>query len=149
MRPGIWVSFLPLSLGSFQLGHHRIVTYGKQKYSFVPHSHAILCFLCFWTFVLSFESSCMPFFLNFLFRLLYPYCPFVWEMYWFLAHGWRRTLAILYLYGSALCFDTHCFLRRFLDSYLPFWLSNLGMGSFICNILFTLLPFHGSFAVTP
>ena len=31
-----------LSSGSWQLGHHRIVAYGKQKYSFVPHSHAIL-----------------------------------------------------------------------------------------------------------
>ena len=28
-----------------------------------------------------------------------------------------------------------------------FWISILGMGLFIYNILFTLLPFHGSFAV--
>ena len=39
-----WVSLLLVSLGSFQLGHHRIVAYGKQKCSFVPHSHAILRF---------------------------------------------------------------------------------------------------------
>ena len=32
-------------------GPHRIVAYGKQKYSCVPHSHAILALLCFWTFV--------------------------------------------------------------------------------------------------
>ena len=38
---------LPLSLGSFQLRHHRIVTHGKQKYSFVPHSHAIWHFCVF------------------------------------------------------------------------------------------------------
>ena len=30
-----------------------------------------------------------------------------------------------------------------------FWISILGMGSFIYNILFTLLPFHGFFVVTP
>ena len=39
--------FLPLSSSSFHLRHHRIVTYGKQKYSFVPHSHAILHFCAF------------------------------------------------------------------------------------------------------
>ena len=39
--------FLPLSSGSSHLGHHRIVTYGKQKYLFVPHSHAILHFCAF------------------------------------------------------------------------------------------------------
>ena len=49
-RFGYWLHFLSLSSGSFQLGHHRIVTYGKHKYSFVPHSHAILHLLCFWTF---------------------------------------------------------------------------------------------------
>ena len=36
--------FLLLSSSSFQLRHHRIVTYGKEKYSFVPHSHPILHF---------------------------------------------------------------------------------------------------------
>ena len=33
---------LPLSLGSFQLRHPKIVTYGKPIYPFVPYSHAIL-----------------------------------------------------------------------------------------------------------
>ena len=33
---------LPLPLSGFQLRHYRIVTYGKQIYLFVPHSHAIL-----------------------------------------------------------------------------------------------------------
>ena len=33
---------LPLPLGAFQLRYHRIVTYVKQIYPFVPHSHAIL-----------------------------------------------------------------------------------------------------------
>ena len=41
-----------LSSGSWQLGHHRIVAYGKHKYSFFPHPHATLALLCFWTFVL-------------------------------------------------------------------------------------------------
>ena len=62
MRPGIWVSFFSLSLGIFQLRHHMIVTYGKHKYSFVPHFHAILHFSCFWTFF-SFLSppTCLSF----------------------------------------------------------------------------------------
>ena len=47
-----WASLLLVSSGSFQLGNHRIVAYGKQQYSFVPHSHATLALLCFWTFVL-------------------------------------------------------------------------------------------------
>ena len=47
-----WVSLLLVSSGSCQLGHHRIVAYGKQQYSFVPHSHATLALLCFWTFIL-------------------------------------------------------------------------------------------------
>ena len=42
LRPKDEILLLPLSSGSFQLGHHRIVTYGTHKYSFVPHSHAIL-----------------------------------------------------------------------------------------------------------
>ena len=40
----------------------------------------------------------------------------------------------------------------FLGDFLllfSFWISILGMGSFIYNILFTLLPFHGSFTITP
>ena len=35
---------LPMSLSSFHIRHHRIVTYGKHIYPFVPHSHAILHF---------------------------------------------------------------------------------------------------------
>ena len=40
----------------------------------------------------------------------------------------------------------------FLGDFLllfSFWISILSMGSFIYNILFTLLSFHGPFAVTP
>ena len=48
-------------------GHHRIVAYGKQKYSFVPHSHAILTlFLVLLDFCpFSYEFAYMPFLLNF------------------------------------------------------------------------------------
>ena len=138
--------FLPLSSGSFQLGHHRIVAYGKHKYSFVPHSHAILHFCAFGIFVIS-KSSCMPFFLNFYsgssihsfllcercidFQLtdgeeLWQFCTYMIQ-YFVLIH-------IAFIGVFLLLFT--------------FWLSILGMGSFIYNILFTLLPFHGSFAIT-
>ena len=40
------------------------------------------------------------------------------------------------------------FLRRFWLLF-SFWLSILGMGSFKYNIMFTMLPLHGSFVVTP
>ena len=56
---------LPMSLGNFLFGHHRIVTYGKQKYSFVPHSHASLHFLCL-LYLLFFWFLLRPFFLNFI-----------------------------------------------------------------------------------
>ena len=39
-----YVRFICLSLGSFQLGRHRIVTDSKQYNPFVPHSHANLHF---------------------------------------------------------------------------------------------------------
>ena len=52
LRPKDEFHLLPLSLGSFHLGHHRIVAYGKQKYSFVPHFHAICTFVHFEPFVL-------------------------------------------------------------------------------------------------
>ena len=39
-----YVRFICLSLVSFQLGHHRIVTDSKQYNPFVPHSHANLHF---------------------------------------------------------------------------------------------------------
>ena len=52
---------LPLSSSSFQLRHHRIVTYGKQKYSFVPHSPAILHFCASGIFCPFESSSCLSF----------------------------------------------------------------------------------------
>ena len=110
MRPGRWVSLLPLSLGSFQLGHHRIVTYGKQRYSFVPHSHDILhFFLCFWTFVL-FESS------SFLSLWIFIQAPLsiasfcVRDVFNFHLTDVEELSANLYLYDSVLGFDRYCFL---------------------------------------
>ena len=48
-------------------GHHRIVAYGKQKYSFVPHPHVILTlFLVLLEFFpISYEFASLPFLLNF------------------------------------------------------------------------------------
>ena len=111
--------FLPLSSGSFQLGHQRIVTYGKQKYSCVPHSHVILHFCVFGLFVLC-ESSCMTFFLKFLIQAPLSIVSFcVRDVFNFHLMDGEEILAILYSYDSVLCFDTYCFLRSF-DSYQPF-----------------------------
>ena len=76
--------------------------------------------LCFWTFVLSFESSYMPFFLNFYSGSSIHSVLLCERFIWFIAHRRRRTLAILYSFGSVLCFDTYCFLRIFLTLILPF-----------------------------
>ena len=138
---------LLLSLGNFHLGHHRIVTYGKQQYSFVPHSHAILHFLCFLNLLL-FWVLLVPFFLNFYSGSSIHSVLLCERCIWLSAHGRRRTLAILYLNDSVLCFGTYCFHRSFWLLF-AFWLSIFDMGSFIYNILFTLLPFRGSFAATP
>ena len=142
LRPGIWVSFLPLSSGSFQLRHHRIVTYGKQKYSFVPHFHAILHFWCFWTFVLSWVP--LPaFFMKFLIQAPLSIVSFcVRDVLIFqLTDGeelWQScTHMVQYLLWYIFLFWGD------FDSYFPFWLSIHGMELFKYNILFTLLPFHG------
>ena len=135
-----------LSIGSFWLGHHRIVTYGKDHCSFVPHSHANCTFVPFWTFV-----------------LLSPPSAFLFEFYsgssihsvllcerriYFSSHERRGTFGNLKFMLLILCFDMYFPLGVLtLDSFYIFW--NYGMGLFIYDILFTLLPFRGSFAVTP
>ena len=110
-----------MSSGSFQLGHHRIVTYGKQKYSFVPHSHAILHLFC----------------AIGLFALLSPPHAFLSEFFFysgssihsvllcerrnfFSSHGRRGTFGNLRFMLLILCFDKYCFFKEFSDSYLPF-----------------------------
>ena len=111
LRPGDEFHLLLLSSGSFQFGHHRIVTYGKQKYSCVPHSHVILHFCAFG--LLSFLSppACL---LSESYSGSFIHSVLLWEICIdFSAHGWRRTLAISYSYGSILCFDRYFFLRRF------------------------------------
>ena len=47
-----------------------IVTYGKHKYSCVPHSHVIFHVCAFEILFFAYESSCMPFFLNFFINAL-------------------------------------------------------------------------------
>ena len=90
----------------------------------------------------------MPFFLNFIQAPLSIVSFCVRDVFSFQLTDGEELLAILYSYDLVLCFDMHCFLRSF-GLFLAFWLSILGMGSFIYIILFTLLPFHRSFAVTP
>ena len=140
--------FLPLPLGSYQLRHHMIVTYGKQKYSFVPHSRAILHFCAFG--LLSFLLS-PPFCLlleiliqtplsivSFCVRYVFNFQLTNREELWKSCTNIVQYFVLIHI----------AFLRRFWLLF-AFWLSIPGMGSFIYNILFTLLSFHRSFAVTP
>ena len=98
---------LPLSLGSFQLGHHWIVTYGKHKYSFVPHSHAILHFL----FLLSPPYGFLSEFFIQTPLSIVSFC--VKDVFNFQLTDVKEILVILYSYDSVLCFDTYCFLMSF------------------------------------
>ena len=70
-------------------------------------------FLCFRTFVLSFESSCMPFFLNFFIQAPLSIVSFCVRCIWLSAHEQRINLAVLYFNDSILCFGTYCFHRSF------------------------------------
>ena len=94
----------------------------------------------------------MPFFLDFFIFFIQPPLSIVSfhvkDVFNFQLTDREELLAILYSYDSVLCFDTYCFLRVF-ESYLPFGFQFLAWDSFIYTILFTLLPFHGSFSVTP
>ena len=114
--------FLPLSSGSFQLGHHRIVTYGKHKYSFVPHSHAILHLFCaFGPF--SLLSPPHAFLSEFFIQAPLSIVSFcVRDLFNFQLTSEEELLAILYSYSSVLRFDTYCFLRSFwlLFAFLAF-----------------------------
>ena len=90
----------------------------------------------------------MPFFLNFIQALLSIVSFCVRDVFNFQLTNREELSSNLYLYDSIPCFDRYCFLGVLtLINLLAFL--NFGMGSFIYNILFTLLPFHGSFAVTP
>ena len=111
--------FLPLSSSSFQLRHHRIITYGKHKYSFVPHSHAIFAIFC--AFGLSVLLSPPHAFLSEFFiqapLSIVSFC--VRDVFNFQLTDGEELLEILYSYDSVLCLDTYCFLSSF-DSYFPF-----------------------------
>ena len=109
---------LPLSLGSFQLRHHKIVTHGKHKYSFVPHSHAILHFCVFVNFFVLLSPP-HAFLFGFFIQAALSIVSFcVRDVFNFQLMDGEELLAILYSYDSVLCFDTYCFLRSF-DSYFP------------------------------
>ena len=107
---------LPLPLGGFQIRHHRIVTYGKHIYLFVPHSHANLHFLMLLDFS-PFESSWL---LSFWILIQAPLSivSFCVRDILILTHGQRRTLAISFiLMWFSTCFDTYCFLGYFESHY--------------------------------
>ena len=109
------------SSGSFHLGHHRNVTYGKHKYSFFPHSHAILHFCAFglFSFLLSPPLCLLSKFFNSGSSI---HSVLLCERYiYFSAHGQRRTLAILYIliWFSTLFWYILIFRGDF-DSYFPF-----------------------------
>ena len=140
--------FLPLSWSSFQLRNHRIVTYGKHIYSFVPHFHAILHFWCFCPFVL-FWVPLHAFFLKFLIQVPLSIVSFcVKDIFIFhLMDGeelWKSCTNMVQYFALI-----HISFLRIFWLLFSFWLSIPGMESFKCNILFTLLCFHGSFVVTP
>ena len=91
----------------------------------------------------------MPFFLNLIQAPLSIVSFCVREEFTFHLTNGEELLAIWNSCFFILCFDMYCFFKEFwlLISFLFFW--NHGMGSFIYDILFTLLLSRGSFAVTP
>ena len=105
-------------------------------------------FLCFWTF-LPFWVLLFAFFLNFdsgssIHSVL------LCERY-FNFNSWMENKFGNLIHTDVVqhvFFDTYLPFRRFW-LLLAFWISIYGMLSFKYNTLFTLLPFHGSFAVTP
>ena len=102
---------LPLSLGSFYLGHHMIVTYGKQHYSFVPHSHANCTFCAVWTFILLSPPSA---FLSEFYSSSSIHSVLLCERrIYFSAHGRRRTFGNLKFMFLILFFDMYCFFKEF------------------------------------
>ena len=132
--------YLCLQVVANSFGHHRIIAHGKQKYSFVPHSHAILTlFLVLLDFV--------PFHMSLLTCLSYwiliqdPLSHSVLLCEWCVLSFISRTERIFWQFStcdSALLWFMMLFIGVlwFLSS---FWHSFLGLGSFIFNILFTLL----------
>ena len=109
-----WVSILILSSCSWQLGHHRIVAYGEQKYSFVPHSHAILALLCLWTFV-PFHMS-PPTCLSYWILIQDPLSHSALLCEWCTSSFSSRTERIFQqssTYDLAFCFNVWCFQRSF------------------------------------
>ena len=139
---------LPLPLDRFQIRFHGIVTDGEQIYSFVPHSHAILhFFLCLWTFV-PLWVLLFAFFLNFNSRS-FIHSVLLCERYFnFNSRTEKNFGNLIHTDVVQYVFWYLSIFRRFWLS-ITFWLSIHGMRLFKYNTTHTLLPFHGSFAITP
>ena len=139
---------LPLSLSSFQLRHHKMITYGKQIYPFVPHSHTILHFLCFWTFI-PFWVLLFSFFLNFNSGSSIHSVLLCERYFNFNSRTEKNFWAILFkLILFSMYFDI-CFLLGRFWLLLAFWISFVAWDHLNIIQLVTLLPFHGSFAINP
>ena len=110
---------LPLSLSSFHLRHHRMVTYGKQIYPFIPHSHAILHLLVLLDFCpLLSPHACLLFEILIQAPLsIVSFC--VRDVFNFQLTDGEELLEIQYLYGSTSVLIHNAFIGAF-DSYLPF-----------------------------
>ena len=108
------------------------------------------CTFCAFFGLLSFayESSCMPSFLNFHSGSSIHSVLLCERCIQLSAHGQRRTFGNLVLIWFSTLFR-YILLSQERLTLICLWHSILGMGSFIYNIMFTLLPFHEPFAVTP
>ena len=80
----------------------------------------------------------MPFFLNFNSSSSIPSVLLCERRIHVSAHGWRGDFGDLVLISSAFVLMYNAFIGVFL-LLSAFWRSFLGMGSFVFNILFTLL----------
>ena len=121
-------------------GHHRIGAYGKQKYSFVPHSHAIFTlFLCFRTFVLFHMSllTCLSYWILIQDPLSHSVLLCEWCTSSF-SSQMERIFWQFSTYDSAPALIYDAFIGVF-DSLFSFWHSFLGMWAFIFNTLFTFI----------
>ena len=113
LRPSRWVSFyLGLRVASIldTTGLWHMV---NKKYSFFPHSHAILHLLCLWTFCPLESSSCLSFWIFIQAPLsIVSFC--VRDVFNLQLTDREELLAILYSRVSILCFDMYCFFLEFL-----------------------------------
>ena len=105
-------------------------------------------FLCFRTFVLSFESSCMPFFLNFFIQAPLSIVSFCVRDVSTFSSRTEKNFRRFSTYGSTFVLRYNAFHRSF-RLLSTFWHSIPGMGSFAYNVMFTLIPFMGPLMSLP